>query len=115
MKKILVVNNDLDSMNLLKSWLEIKSYQVKITTSREEVPRLVRDFKPGLVIADIVQNRVITDLKENANTSNIPVLLMSGYSKGLENAGSGADDVIEKPFNLSLFEFKLKKLLKIAG
>lgn len=114
MNKILVINNDLDSMTLLKQWLESKTYQVKITTSREEVPQLMREFNPGIVMADIMQKQVVEDLKENENTRNVPILLMSGYTKGQNNLHLKVDDIIEKPFNLPLLEVKLKKLLKKA-
>ncbi len=110
MKKILVVNNDLDSMSLLKLWLESKTYKVKVTTSRTEVPNLIRDFKPEIVMADIMQNKVVQDLKENVNTRDIPILLMSGYSMKMDELHLKVDDVIEKPFNLALLEVKLKNL-----
>ena len=115
MDKILVLNNDLDTMGLLKTWLEAKTYQVQITSSRREVPQLIHDFKPSLIIADIIQNQVVQDLKENEKTRNIPILLMSGYTKGQEVINLNVDDVIEKPFNLPLFEYKLQKLLKKAS
>ncbi len=102
-------------MELLKSWLETKTYEVKITTNREEVPQLIREFKPGIVMADIMQQQVITDLKENENTRDVRVLLMSGYTKRQETLEIEADDVIEKPFNLPLLEFKLNKLFKKVG
>jgi DNA-binding response OmpR family regulator len=114
MNKILVVNNDLDSMDLLKCWLETREFEVAITTNREDVPRIVLEFKPRIVMADIIQQQVIADLKENINSRNIPVLLMSGYTKRQDSLHLNADDVIEKPFNLPLLELKLNKLLKQA-
>jgi DNA-binding response OmpR family regulator len=114
MNKILVINNDMDSMKLLKQWLESKNYLVKITTSRKEVPGLMREFMPEIVMADIMQKETVNDLKENENTRGIPILLMSGYSNGLNELHLKVDDIIEKPFNLALLEVKLKKLLKIA-
>ncbi len=102
-------------MGLLKQWLETKTYTVKITTSRKKVPQLVRKFKPGIIMADIMQNEVVQDLKENENSRNVPILLMSGYSKRQDDLYLKVDDIIEKPFNLALLEVKLKKLLKKAG
>ena len=115
MNKILVINNDLDSMSLLKQWLESKTYLVKITTSRNEVPHLMREFMPEIAMVDIMQKGVIYDLKEDENTRNVSILLMSGYSKGHNYLQLRVDDIIEKPFNLPLLEFKLSKLLKKAG
>jgi CheY-like chemotaxis protein len=102
-------------MALLQSWLERKKYEVKFTSSRQEVPLIIRDFKPGIVVADILQNNVIEDLRDDEHTKNIPILLMSGYTKGQENYQLKIDDVIEKPFNLSLLEKKIARLFKKAG
>ena len=102
-------------MKLLKQWLETKAYQVKFTTSRQEVPHLMREFMPEIVMVDIMQKEVIHDLKENENTRNVLILLMSGYTKGHNYLQLSVDDIIEKPFNLPLLELKLKKLLKKAG
>lgn len=102
-------------MSLLKQWLESKTYQVKITTSRKELPRLMREFMPGIVMADIMQKEAVQDLKENEYTRNVPILLMSGYTKGQNNLQLKVDDIIEKPFNLPLLEVKLRNLLKKAG
>ena len=65
MKKILVINNDFDTMSLLKSWLEKKSYKVKFTGRKEEVPKLMKAFKPALVIVDVMQKDVADDIKTN--------------------------------------------------
>lgn len=102
-------------MSLLKQWLETKTYLVKITTSRREVPQLISDFMPGLVMADIMQKEAVYDLKENETTRNIPILLMSGYTTGQNEIHLKADDVIEKPYDLPLLEIKLRKLLQKTG
>ena len=111
MKKILVVNNDLDTMTLLKSWLEKKSYKVKYTGEQDRVPNLVKEFNPGVVLVDVLQKDVIEQLKNDEDTSAIPVLLMTGYTVRQKNPQVLADDTIEKPFNLNLLEKKIEKLI----
>jgi CheY-like chemotaxis protein len=110
MEKILVVNNDLDTMTLLTLWLENKAYKVKYTGNIEEVQELVKEFNPQLVMVDILQKEVIEQLKDNEKTREIPVLLMTGYATRQKNSQVPADDVIEKPFNLNLLERKIEKL-----
>ena len=41
MKKILIVNNDVDTLSLLKSWLERKEYDVKFTVYEKDDHALV--------------------------------------------------------------------------
>ena len=112
MKKILVVNNDFDTMTLLKNWLEKKTYSVKFTGSQEEVPEIINKFRPGLVIVDVMQRVVVEQLKINKKTRAVPVLLMTGYTLMQINNQLIVDDTIEKPFNLPLLEKKIERLLK---
>jgi DNA-binding response OmpR family regulator len=114
MNKILVVNNDPDTMSLLKLWLEKRNYQVKFTSSREEVQVLVQTFQPTLIIADILQQQVIDDLRMNLFTKYLPILLMTGYTKNQEtqwNRTFDVDDIIEKPFNFAMLEYKVERLM----
>ena len=111
MEKILVVNNDVDTMTLLKSWLEKKAYKVKYTADKAEVADLVKEFNPRVVLVDVLQKDVIEQLKEDVETRTIPVLLMTGYTMRQKNPRVPADDTIEKPFNLNLLEKKIEKLI----
>jgi two-component system alkaline phosphatase synthesis response regulator PhoP len=112
MKKILVINNDFDTMALLKTWLERKTYEVKYTGNQEEVPEIVKEFRPELVIVDVLQKDVAEQLKENEKTRSVPVLLMTGYTLKQMNSPVPADDTIEKPFNLPLLEKKIERLIQ---
>ena len=111
MKKILVVNNDLDTMSLLKSWLERKAYKVKYTGDRNVVTDLVKEFNPKVVLVDVLQKEVVEQLKSDNETRTIPVLLMTGYTLRQKVPQVPADDIIEKPFNLNLLEKKIEKLI----
>jgi DNA-binding response OmpR family regulator len=111
MEKILVVNNDFDTMNLLKKWLEKKSYQVDYTSSTQNIPTLVKDLHASLVIVDILQKDVVDKIKNDSDTRNVPVLLMTGYTSRANKKEVPFDDVIEKPFTLPLLEKKIETLI----
>ena len=111
MKTILVINNDFDTMSLLKRWMEIKGYKVKFTGNHGEAIRLMKEFKPSLVIIDILQNAVLADIRARPEFENVPILLMTGYTWSCTPKNLPVDDSIEKPFDLSLFESKIKVLL----
>src|SRR5688500_19918132 len=112
MKKILVVNNDFDTMTLLQKWLEKKAYKVKYTGSQEEIPGIMKEFSPGLVMVDVLQKEVVEQLKTNKDTSSVPVLLMTGYTLRAKTENLPVDDTIEKPFELPLLEKKIEKLIQ---
>lgn len=116
MGKILVVNNDIDAMSLLKKWLERKSYKVKYTSNGEKASDITKKFAPDLLLVDVLQSKVIEQLKTDEQTKNIPVILMTGYTISNENINTeNVDDVIEKPFDLLLLEKKVEAFLKKTG
>ena len=55
MQKMLVINNDVDTMTLLKDLLEKKSFKAKYTSSGEESLQLAKKFEPDLVLIDVLQ------------------------------------------------------------
>src|SRR5436305_7827611 len=104
MHKILIVNNDDDLMSLLKSWLEKRKYDVAYTSNADEILQITREFNPNVILVDILQFQAVDQLKSNDETSGIPVILMTGYTIGKDYRSIKSDDVIQKPFNLSLLE-----------
>ena len=111
MEKILVVNNDLDTMNLLKKWLEKKAYHVEYTSNSDNVTNMVKDIRPRLVIVDVMQKDVVNEIKSDKEIKEVPILLMTGYTSKYRGKDVPFDDVIEKPFNLSILEKKIEKLV----
>jgi len=111
MDKILVINNDDDTMSLLKIWLERKSYHVKYTSSGDNIPQLIKEFEPKVVLVDILQKAAATEIKNNKETNDVPVILMTGYTSRRTPLEAIVDDVIEKPFDLALLEKKIGQLI----
>ena len=112
MEKILVVNNDMDTMSLLKELLEKKSYLVKYTSSGEDSIRIAKKFEPALLLIDVLQKEYIPRLKAHPDTARIPVILMTGYSGNNEQMNEAeADDIIEKPFFIGQLQKKIKLAL----
>ena len=89
-----------------------KTYKVQYTGNREEVPQIIKEFRPELVIVDVLQREVVEQLKIRKETSSVPVLLMTGYTLRQISQPLPVDDTIEKPFNLPLLEKKIERLIK---
>ena len=111
MKNILVVNNDFDTMSLLKKWLEKKGYDVKFSGNAREIVPIIREFKPALPIIDILQINVINDIKADNETRYIPILMMTGGTLRKYGKQFLIDDYIEKPFDLDLLKKKINELI----
>jgi DNA-binding response OmpR family regulator len=112
MEKILVLNNDPDTMSLIKMWLEKKGYEVKFTASKKEAIQLVGSFSPSLIIIDILQEETLLAIKNTNEFKKVPVLLMTGHVSKHFNKVLPVDDSIEKPFDMDLFEEKVRELLR---
>lgn len=116
MDKIIVVNNDIDTMELLKKWLQGKKYKVKYTSNGEEVLQMADDFKPDLFLVDVLHKATAKELKNCDKTKDIPVILMTGYTiSSQHNSADIVDDIIEKPFDPRVLENKIKSWLKNTG
>ena len=111
MDKILVINNDDDTMSLLKIWLERKSYHVKYTSSADNIPQLIKEFEPKVVLVDVLQKDVAEEIKKNEETCDVPLILMTGYTSRQTQLEVMVDDTIEKPFDLMLLEKKIERLI----
>ena len=115
MKKILVVNNDFDTMTLLQNWLGKKAYEVKFTGNTEEVFTIIEKFDPDLLLIDVTHSDLIRTLKVQPENKFVPVVLMTGYTFREASRKLPVDDAIEKPFNLGLLEKKIERLLQKTG
>ena len=91
--------------------MEKRHYQVAFTGNGEIVPFTVKDFQPNIVIVDVLQNKVAERLKADKETSNVPILLMTGHVHTRDHPTNDTDDVIQKPFNLKPRETKIQRLI----
>lgn len=111
-KKILVADDDEGIVEAMQMLLEEQGYQVAITRDAVNISRLIED-KPDMIFLDIwmsgVDGRdVCTRLKQNPDTTGIPVVMFSANKDTREIAMQcGANDFLAKPF-------EIRDLLKMA-
>lgn len=115
MKKIIVVENDADTLDLMNLVLEDSGYEV-IRFSKTTTPEELKTHNPNLIILDHFLDDgyggdLCLQIKNDPSTMHIPVILYSA-SPGLEKIAqkSRADAYIEKPFDIVDLENMVKKL-----
>ena len=113
MKKLLLIDDDIDFMILSKGWLETSDYEVECTVNAKHTKDIIEDFVPDLVIIDIYQKDILKHLKDHENTCTAPVILMTDYAYTLKYQDLPVDDTIEKPFDLHQLLKKIKKLTQL--
>jgi DNA-binding response OmpR family regulator len=108
LKKILIVEDDPDTLELIELILRQEGYAV-IKINRPVPIKEVSGIRPDLVILDYLLpfglgSDLCLEIKRNPVTRTIPVILFSASHSLKEIASAcGADDFIAKPFDLDQF------------
>ena len=117
--KLLIVDDEVEICDFLRSFFEERSYQVKGVTSGEEALKVVEEFKPHVVLLDIKMAgmdgiQVLKKLK--AKFPRIKVIMVTALEtrdKIEECLRFGADNYITKPLSLEYLENDVRE--KIEG
>ncbi|HTI13103.1 MAG TPA: response regulator [Dictyobacter sp.] len=104
---ILVVDDDEGIVEVVQIVLESEGYEVLVSMDGEYFSHLGdKDNLPDLILLDVLLSGangrdICTSLKQNERTKHIPVLMLSAHSDARKVAHtSGADDFLEKPFDV---------------
>lgn len=104
-KKILVVNDDQDTVTLLKTHLEAHRYEVIEACDGEEGLEKARQNSPDLIILDIKMPKIdgftfVRNLAKDEKIKKIPVIIVTAYAamKDLFTP-EGIADYFPKPFD----------------
>ena len=116
MEKILIVEDDNDIRELIKFVLVDLEYEVEAFPTAEAFKKRTVSHQPDLFLLDIRLpdgNGVdlCAELKDQEDTSTIPIILMSAHtdSEVLDNC---ADDFISKPFDINTLTERIQRQLK---
>ncbi|OGC23376.1 hypothetical protein A2291_06930 [candidate division WOR-1 bacterium RIFOXYB2_FULL_42_35] len=119
-KRILVVDDEPDQVEMIKMLLEINNYEVLAAYDGGQALAKARSEKPDLIILDLMLPvmegfDVCRLLKFDSKYSSIPIILFTAKaSEEDRKAGEevGADAYINKPFDPDVLLEKIKTLLK---
>lgn len=106
MKKILVVDDDPDILEVVSLVLTTEGYAAEGITKGDETYQKIQEYKPHLIVLDVLlsgnDGRVICKtLKEDAHTKDIPIIMMSAHPSAKNSViECGADSFIPKPFSI---------------
>ncbi|MBQ8967398.1 response regulator transcription factor [Ruminococcus sp.] len=117
MTDILIVEDDKELSSLLTDFLRAEGYVVSAVDSGERAVQLFERYGARLVVLDINLPDlngfgVCSKLRESADTPILIVSARNNKEDKLNGLDLGADDYIEKPFDVDILIAKIKGIFK---
>lgn len=117
MADIIIVEDNEEIGGLLSDFLEAEGYDVYLALSGEEALELYGEEGAKLIILDVMLPgidgfAVCSKIRENANTPIIIVSAKEDKEDKLNGLLLGADDYIEKPYDIDILLAKVKGIFK---
>jgi len=119
-KRILLIDDSEITLQMEKAVLEQRGYEVQATTTLVEFERLLKDFKPDLILTDIHMPEargtdICRTLKNEYQTQDIPIVLFSSLNDDeLADLAQqvGADGFLSKAHGLDALGEKVDELVE---
>ena len=119
MKKILIVDDEPDIVEVLKFPLEASGYECICAYDGETGLKSAKELSPDLMILDVMLPKIngfkiSRLLKYDSKYKDIPILMVTARSQEndkLIGEETGADEYITKPFTIDEILEKVKKYL----
>jgi DNA-binding response OmpR family regulator len=120
--RVLVVDDELDTLNLLRTILEISGYAPITTLNSVDAVGLAEVEKPDVVLLDIMMPKLdgftlCKMMRANTATKNLPIIFVTAYEaldieeRRLE---AGANKVINKPIDMDTLIRAIDDVLKVT-
>ena len=118
-KKIFIADDESGFVSTLTSRLEFEGFEITTTPDGKAALELIPIEKPDLILLDIMMPavngyQVCRELKENPETSSIPILMLTAKSQESDKfwgKEAGADAYVTKPFDMDELIAEMRALL----
>lgn len=120
-KRILVVDDNQASRDLVRSALDDESYVIDEASDGREALDLIRDLKPDLVLMDIQMPimdgySALTEIRKSQST--LPIIAITAYAVMDDRnraIRAGFDAYLAKPLNVITLRLQVAQLLRRDG
>jgi diguanylate cyclase (GGDEF)-like protein len=118
--KVLVIEDEADTLEIIRIGLEINNYKVITASDGEEGFEKVLSENPDLIISDVMMPKMsgldlCGKVKGNFFTSSIPIILLTARNQVEDKVYGltiGADDYVAKPFDMRELTARVEMILR---
>lgn len=115
--KIMIVDNEMEIVQLIKMYLSREGYDIVWTTDSTKAPEIIRNESPDLILLDVVMPGLngIDVCGKIREFSDAPVLFVSCKDEEMDKVlglSIGGDDYITKPFSPTELVARVKAHLR---
>lgn len=117
MTRILLVDDQVKLLKIIKAYLENEGYLVETAQDGREALDLIKEFNPQLLVLDLMLPEIsgIEVCQKIRQSSDLPILMLTAKSAEddkLQGFEYGADDYLVKPFSLHELLARIKAVLR---
>ncbi len=116
-KRILVVDDDVKTVELVKLYLNRDGYKVLAAYDGVEALQLARESRPDLIVLDLMLPGMdgLEVCRTLRNESDVPIIMLTARTTDedkLTGLGLGADDYVSKPFSPRELAARVRAVLR---
>ena len=120
---ILIVDDSEIMLKVVSKALKAEGYEVLPALNGREAADIIKRLVPDLALLDVFLPdidgyQICKSLRSNPRTARIPIIMLTGYNdldNRLKAFEAGADDFMEKPFQLEELQARVKVHLRRAA
>ncbi len=117
MADILIIEDNVELANLLKDFLSVEGYDSHICKNGEDAIKYFDNNSAKLIVLDIMLPNIdgFAVCRKIREKSNVPIIIVSAKvdkEDKLNGIILGADDYIEKPYDIDILLAKIKGIFK---
>jgi two-component system response regulator VicR len=119
---ILVVDDNPDNAHIIRDYLEARGYPITVAYNGDDAIKAFDEVKPSLVLLDVMMPgrdgwQVCREIKQHPtlgrNVRVVMVTALDDWVNKRQALQTGADDFVEKPFELSRLAATVERNVKL--